>query len=139
MEERLYREPTNYTPKIDFNPKKQKFEMAGISRPEDAYDFYDPVLLWMERYTDRVLKDYEENKLLNETFIMVFDFIYMNSSSSKYIFQIISHLKKLYEKRLNLTIFWYYDDLDDQILEDGEDFSEIIKIPFHFMTREQQN
>jgi hypothetical protein len=93
----------------------------------------------MERYTERVLRDYEENKLLNETFIMVFDFIYMNSSSSKYIFQIISHLKKLYEKRLNLTIFWYYDDLDDQILEDGEDFSEIIKIPFNFMTREQQN
>lgn len=139
MEERLYKEPTNYTPKIDFNPKKQKFEIAGISRPEDAYDFYDPILLWMERYTQRILKDYEENKLLNQTFIMVFDFIYMNSSSSKYIFQIISHLKKLYERSLNLTIFWYYDDQDDQILEDGEDFSEIISIPFNFMTREKQN
>lgn len=139
MEERLYKEPTSYTPRIDFNPKKQKFEIAGISRPEDAYDFYDPILMWMEKYTERILKDLAENKLMNETFIMVFDFIYMNSSSSKYIFQIIAYLKKLYEKQLNLTIFWYYDDQDDQILEDGEDFSDIISVPFKFMTREQQN
>ena len=95
--------------------------------------------MWMEKYTERILKDLAENKLMNETFIMVFDFIYMNSSSSKYIFQIIAYLKKLYEKQLNLTIFWYYDDQDDQILEDGEDFSDIISVPFKFMTREQQN
>ena len=71
----------------------------------------------------------------NATFIIMFDFEYMNSSSSKYIFQIISNFKKYYEKQFNVKIFWYYDDPEDQILEDGEDFSEIINIPFNFLIR----
>jgi hypothetical protein len=135
MAEKIYKEPTNYTPKIDLDPGKQKFEFAGVSRPEDTYEFYEPILSWVEEYINSILEKYKENRLLNETFIIAFDFKYMNSSSSKYIFQIISNFKKLYNERLNVNIFWYYDDLDDQILEDGEDFSEIINIPFKFLSR----
>ena len=135
MADKIYMEPTNYTPKIDLDPDKQKFEFTGVSRPEDTYEFYEPILSWVENYVTDAIEKYEENKLLNETFIVAFDFKYMNSSSSKYIFQIISNFKKLFEKRLNVNIFWYYDDLDDQILEDGEDFSEIINIPFKFLSR----
>jgi len=135
MPDKIYKEPTNYTPKIDLDPEKQKFEFSGVSRPEDTYEFYEPLLSWVEEYVNNILEKYDQNKLLNETFIIAFDFKYMNSSSSKYIFQIISNFKKLFDKRLNLNIFWYYDDLDDQILEDGEDFSEIINIPFKFLTR----
>jgi hypothetical protein len=135
MDEKIYREATNYTPKIDLDAKKQKFEFSGVSRPEDTYEFYEPILSWVEDYVKNILEKFEQNKLLNETFIVVFDFKYMNSSSSKYIFQIISNFKKIYKKRLNINIFWYYDDLDDQILEDGEDFSEIINIPFKFLSR----
>ena len=135
MADRLYISPSEYTPEIDFDPKKHKFKMAGVARPEDSYEFFEPVLSWVESYVNQILEDYEQNKLLNETFIIMFDFEYMNSSSSKYIFQIISNFKKFYEKRLNVSIFWYYDDPDDQILEDGEDFSEIINMPFNFLIR----
>ena len=135
MAERLYIAPSQYTPEIDFDPKKHKFKMSGVARPEDSYEFFEPLLSWVESYVKQTLEDYEQNKLLNETFIIMFDFEYMNSSSSKYIFQIISNFKKFYEKRLNVSIFWYYDDPDDQILEDGEDFSEIINLPFRFQAR----
>jgi hypothetical protein len=138
MAEQIYKEPTNYTPKVNLDPEKQKFEFEGVSRPEDTYEFYEPILSWVEEYVNNRLQEFEENKLLNETFIVIFDFKYMNSSSSKYIFQIISNFKKLYNKRLNLSIFWYYDDIDDQILEDGEDFSEIISVPFKFSARDQK-
>jgi hypothetical protein len=138
MAEKIYREATNYTPKVNIDPVKQKFEFEGVSRPEDTYEFYEPILSWVEEYVNSKLQEYEEHKLLNETFIVIFDFKYMNSSSSKYIFQIISNFKKLYNKRLNLNIFWYYDDIDDQILEDGEDFSEIINVPFKFSARDQK-
>ncbi|MFP4018152.1 MAG: DUF1987 domain-containing protein [Bacteroidales bacterium] len=137
MAEKIFREETNYTPGIDLDPNKQKFEFTGVSRPEDTYDFYEPILSWVENYVNNILEKFEQNRVSNETFVIVFDFKYMNSSSSKYIFQILSNFKKLFNKRLNVTIFWYYDDLDDQILEDGEDFSEIINIPFKFLTRNQ--
>lgn len=137
MAEKIFKEETNYTPRIDLDPNKQKFEFTGVSRPEDTYEFYEPILSWVENYIKNILEKFEQNRVSNETFVIVFDFKYMNSSSSKYIFQILSNFKKLYNKRLNVTIFWYYDDLDDQILEDGEDFSEIISIPFKFLTRNQ--
>ncbi|MFP3859905.1 MAG: DUF1987 domain-containing protein [Bacteroidales bacterium] len=137
MAEKIFKEETNYTPGIDLDPNKQKFEFTGVSRPEDTYEFYEPILSWVENYVNNILEKFEQNRVSNETFVIVFDFKYMNSSSSKYIFQILSNFKKLFNKRLNVTIFWYYDDLDDQILEDGEDFSEIINIPFKFLTRNQ--
>ncbi|MFP4046685.1 MAG: DUF1987 domain-containing protein [Bacteroidales bacterium] len=137
MAEKIFKEETNYTPGIDLDPNKQKFEFTGVSRPEDTYDFYEPILSWVENYVNNILEKFEQNRVSNETFVIVFDFKYMNSSSSKYIFQILSNFKKLFNKRLNVTIFWYYDDIDDQILEDGEDFSEIINIPFKFLTRNQ--
>ncbi|MFW6095961.1 MAG: DUF1987 domain-containing protein [Bacteroidota bacterium] len=137
MAEKIFKEETNCTPGIDLDPNKQKFEFTGVSRPEDTYEFYEPILSWVENYVNNILERFEQNRVSNETFVIVFDFKYMNSSSSKYIFQILSNFKKLFNKRLNVTIFWYYDDLDDQILEDGEDFSEIINIPFKFLTRNQ--
>lgn len=137
MAEKIFKEETNCTPGIDLDPNKQKFEFTGVSRPEDTYEFYEPILSWVENYVNNILEKFEQNRVSNETFVIVFDFKYMNSSSSKYIFQILSNFKKLFNKRLNVTIFWYYDDLDDQILEDGEDFSEIINIPFKFLTRNQ--
>ena len=139
MNEKLYREPSNYTPEIDFDPEKEKFKMAGISRPEDAYAFYEPILSWVEEYVNTVLEKSEQNKLSNDTFTILFDFKYMNSSSSKYIFQIISNFKKIYQKQLNVHVYWYYDDIDDQILEDGEDFSEIIGLNFNYVTRDTEN
>ncbi|MFP4448394.1 MAG: DUF1987 domain-containing protein [Bacteroidota bacterium] len=137
MAEKIFKEETNCTPGIDLDPNKQKFEFTGVSRPEDTYEFYEPILSWVENYVNNILEKFEQNRVSNETFVIVFDFKYMNSSSSKYIFQILSNFKKLFNKRLNVTIFWYYDDIDDQILEDGEDFSEIINIPFKFLTRNQ--
>lgn len=138
MSEKIYKEATNHTPKVILDPEKQRFEFSGVSRPEDTYEFFEPILSWVEQFVNTKLEEYTNHQLNNETFIVVFDFKYMNSSSSKYIFQIISNFKRLFENRLNLNIFWYYDDMDDQILEDGEDFSEIINVPFKFSAREQE-
>ena len=59
----------------------------------------------------------------------------MNSASSKYILQLLDHFKKLYEKDAKIIVDWYYDDIDDQIFEDGEDLSDVIKIPFNLISR----
>jgi hypothetical protein len=136
MAEKLYRSHTRYTPEIKFDPDAQEFHISGISRPEDAYEFYEPLLSLVEDYVKNMLEASNKNKLDNQTFTILFDFKYMNSSSSKYIFQIISNFKKLYDNQLHVKIFWYYDDSDDQILEDGEDLSDIINLPFIFVSRE---
>jgi SiaC family regulatory phosphoprotein len=131
--ENLFIESTEYSPKILFDVKNRKFELIGISRPEDVIAFYESVLYKIEKYVKKTIEN--NNDLKNFTFNLKFDLTYMNSASSKYILQILDHFKQLYLKEANIIIEWLYDDVDDQIFEDGEDLSDVIKIPFNLIPR----
>ena len=131
--ENLFIESTEYSPKILFDVKNRKFELTGISRPEDVVAFYESVLYKIEKYIKKTIDN--NNNLKNFTFNLKFDLIYMNSASSKYILQILDHFKQLYLKEANIIVEWFYDDVDDQIFEDGEDLSDVIKIPFNLIPR----
>jgi len=131
--ENLLIQATEFSPKILFDVKKQKFELTGISRPEDVIAFYESILFKIERYIKKTIE--ETNDLKNFTFNLRFDLTYMNSASSKYILQILDHFKQLYLKEANIVVDWLYDDVDDQIFEDGEDLSDVIKIPFNLIAR----
>jgi len=130
--ENLYIESTEYSPKILLDFNKNQFEITGVSRPEDVIAFYELVIYKLERY---ITKEAQQNDLSNLRFQLKFDLIYMNSASSKYILQILDWFKKLYNKDAKINIDWYYDDVDDQIFEDGEDLSDVIKMPFNLIPR----
>jgi len=126
-------EATEFSPKINFDVNEKKFELIGISRPEDVIAFYESVLFKVENYINSVLN--EKTDLSDFKFYLKFDLTYMNSASSKYILQILDHFKKLFNLNAKIIVDWYYDDIDDQIFEDGEDLSDVIKIPFNLIAR----
>ncbi|MEA3316596.1 MAG: DUF1987 domain-containing protein [Bacteroidota bacterium] len=131
--EKINIEETEFSPKVIFDPQKSKFELSGVSRPEDVVEFFESVSLKIDSFIIDALKNIDN---FNEKAIdMKFDLNYINSASSKYILQIIDSFKKLYLKGVELNIQWYFDDDDDQILEDGEDLSDVIQIPFDFIAR----
>ncbi len=131
--ENLYIESTEITPKIVLDVKNQKFELTGISRPEDVIAFYESIIYRVENYVKKIFED--ESDLSNFNFSLKFDLDYMNSASSKYILHLLDYFKQLFNKGANIKIDWYYDDIDDQIFEDGEDLSDVIKIPFNLIPR----
>lgn len=131
--ENLYIEPTEFTPKVNFDIKNKKFELIGTSRPEDVVAFFESIIYKVEKYVNTILE--EKENLKNFHFHLLFDLHYMNSASSKYILQILDHFKNLYRKDAKITVDWYYEDTDDQIFEDGEDLSDVIKIPFNLKPR----
>lgn len=131
--ENLHIESTEFTPKIVFDVKNRKFELIGISRPEDVIAFYDSLIYKVEKYIKKIIA--EETDYDSFIFNLKFDLTYMNSASSKYILQILDHFKKLFDKGAQINVDWYYDDIDDQIFEDGEDLSDVIKIPFNLIPR----
>ncbi len=130
--ENLYIESTEFSPKINLDFKNKKLELIGISRPEDVIAFYESLMFKIENYIIKIL---ESDNVSNFRFKLIFDLTYMNSASSKYILQILDHFKKLHIKDAQISIDWYYDDIDDQIFEDGEDLSDVIKIPFNLIPR----
>jgi hypothetical protein len=131
--ENLYIEPTEISPKVIFDIKNKRFELSGISRPEDVVAFYESVIFKIEKYILHVLKN--ENTIKNISFNLVFDLNYINSASSKYILQILDLFKRILVKGAKIYCTWYYEDADDQILEDGEDLSDVIKMDFNFIER----
>ncbi len=118
----LYIEATADTPKVILDKDKNYFEISGLSLPEDALEFYKPVLEWLEEYA----KDPNPETVFN------LKLEYFNTSSSKQIIQILLFLEKLNEKS-KVKIRWHYKDIDEDMHDLGEEYSEIIKVDFELV------
>ncbi|MEA3317178.1 MAG: DUF1987 domain-containing protein [Bacteroidota bacterium] len=120
--EKLLIEGTLDTPNIILDKDLGKFEISGKSFPEETKRFYTPVVNWLEEYC----------KNPNEKTNFFFKLDYFNSSTSTVFLDIIYLLDKLYKKNNNITIHWHHLDIDDDMLEAGEEFEEMVSIPFEY-------
>jgi len=122
--EKLVIEESIDTPGIVLDAENNVFEIAKKSYPEDTHEFYAPVLKWMDDY---VLKP-------NTTTTFVFKFSYFNSASYKPILDIIMKLQAIKQNGLEVKIDWYYKSGDLDMKEAGEEFADLVSIPFSFRT-----
>ncbi len=113
------------TPKIHLNPETNIYLMSGKSLPENAIDFYSPIIKWLEQFCEEV-QDTEQ------TYIFDIRLDYFNSASSRQIvkcLQIITNSKI----RDRVQIVWRYDEGDFSSLHDGQLFSKIVGVDFEFV------
>ena len=54
----------------------------------------------------------------------------LQGPSPKYLLQIMQQFENLFETGADVTIVWYYSDEDMQEL--GNDYQQIVKVPFEF-------
>ena len=99
----LYIKGTSKTPQIDFKPGM--LQVSGRSIPEDAVEFFQPVIGWLEEY----LKNPEPLTRLN------LRMEYINSGSNRFIFNLIKMLDDAYLKGHSVLVNWYYEEDDDTI------------------------
>ncbi|MEA1919015.1 MAG: DUF1987 domain-containing protein [Campylobacterota bacterium] len=102
---------TQYTPEIKLDPVGT-VSMVGKSYPENTFEFYKPVMDWMEEY-------FEGNAA--EKTVVNMEIIYFNSSSSKLFFDFFDLLDENREKN-TIEVNWIYDEENESALEAGEDF-----------------
>jgi hypothetical protein len=114
---------SNECPTIILDKDKAIFEISGQSLPEEAISFYTPVIDWFEEY----IKD----PLPVTVFELRLD--YCNSSSTKAIADVLEVLEEHYKKGGKVEVKWYYMEDDDDMLDVGKEFQEIIKVPFTFI------
>ena len=111
--DRLYIDGSSITPKIDFNPSSEQFELSGKSIPEDSVGFYNPVIDW--------LHEYAKTPHFRTTFS--FKLEYFNTSSSKVLLDILYILEKI----SGVVVNWYYDEEDEDMEESAMDFNEVVE------------
>ena len=119
---------TEDSPEINFDLKSNKFIISGKSRPENTGKFYAPVLSWFDNF-DKMLS--ESGKAVQVEF--VFKLEYFNSISAKYIADIIMLLKELVVKGHDIQIKWNYPKSDDDMLEVGKEFADMVEMNFDFI------
>ncbi len=119
------------TPKIIFDLKNNIFEMSGCSRPEDVRDFYNPVLKWITDLNSGITEGVKK-KFAQDPLVFLFRFDYFNSSSAKFILDILMILNEIHKKDLNMIVKWQYAESDEDMREVGEELEDVIDFMFTF-------
>jgi hypothetical protein len=116
---------TNKSPYISLS--EGLFQFSGRSIPEDAKRIFKPVTDWMKTYQPG-----NDGKT-----IVNFNFDYLDTSSSKCIFDILKILDELHTKGHDVIINWFYEEGDDDMLDLGAHLKSFVKAPFNFIENEQ--
>lgn len=117
MPEHLIIEETQRTPFIDFNPSNGLLVMKGSSIPEDTLSFYREIFAWLDDYA---------TSPSGQTVLDIY-LDYFNTSSSKCLYTIFKKLENIIGA---VEIRWNYRLSDTDMFESGQDFLNLVKIPF---------
>ena len=109
------------TPYICLDPNTGICEMTGKSYPEDISAFYMHIVDWFEEYVYVGKKDLAINMKLS----------YFNSASQKIYTEIFEKLMD--SKNFKVTVYWYYAEDDDEILENGKIYENLTELEFNFI------
>lgn len=116
-------ESTPKTPEVRFDSQNGIFEIKGMSCAEYALEFYCPVFEWLDHYIKNPLK---------ET-IVNFQLKYFNTSSAKCLLQLLERFALIHQNGHKVEINWFFLKDDEQMIQDGENYSEILGLSFNMV------
>jgi hypothetical protein len=115
----IFLERTTETPSIVLDPSNGAVEITGNCYPENAFEFFEPVRTWIEQYFALVASNLDVRMNLN----------YINTSSSKFLREMMVLLNNYYSQDKSIRVEWLYDE-DDEDMEDlGKTFSLEFEMP----------
>ncbi|MDA3781031.1 MAG: DUF1987 domain-containing protein [Bacteroidales bacterium] len=103
---------TPYFPAVSFDAKSGICEISGESYMEETYKFYLPLISWLKEFMDST----------KEPITFEIKLIYLNTSTSKCILDILELLKSYKKQGKEVIVNWYYDIDDPDMIDEVEDF-----------------
>jgi hypothetical protein len=117
-------EGTEDTPAINIDGSKSTFCISGRSLPEDVISFYKPVMEWINRFSEKP----------SESLRIEIKLEYFNTASSKIILDILMKFEEISQLGTSkITVNWLYDKRDDDMLEAGEEYKDLVELPFELI------
>lgn len=113
-------EGTTSTPAVDFDATTGLLVLSGESYPENSFDFFKPLLDWVEAFLSKT-----EGPIR-----LQIGLTYMNTSSIKSMMDLLDLLEDAHAASREVTVTWYYDEENDRALEMAEEFREEVTLPF---------
>lgn len=111
---------TDRTPEVDLNFSKGVLALSGRSITENPISFYKKI----EDYIAAYLKHPQQNTVFKV------NLEYFNTSTSKCLVDIFKLFESLNSSEHKVVVEWYYEKDDEEIMDSGEDYKDIVDIPF---------
>ncbi|MBI5010024.1 MAG: DUF1987 domain-containing protein [Bacteroidia bacterium] len=118
MEKQIIQEELKNCPGITYYPDSDKLELVGRSIPEN------PELIF-RRLDEWITVHFDKNNTLNVSIQLE----YINSGSSKYLYEILKRLTGFIKSGKKIEIKWLYEEDDEAMLELGEHYRDSAGIP----------
>lgn len=118
MEKQVIQEQRKNCPGIFYYPDTNKLELIGRSIPEN------PEIIF-RRLDDWITTHFKNNKDLEVTIQLE----YINSGSSKYLYEILKRLTGFGRSGSTIRIKWLYEEDDEAMLELGEHYRDTAGVP----------
>jgi SiaC family regulatory phosphoprotein len=113
-------QPTKISPLVKYYEGENMLEINGESYPENAVEFFRPVLDWLEEHLS-------ENEGM---FTLNLKLTYFNTSSSKCLLDLIDRLEDRHGVKPDVQVKWFHQQEDEDMMESGEEFAEGLELPF---------
>lgn len=120
----IFSEPNKHKPSIVFDTKTETLSIIGSSFPENANVVYNPVIKWVDKY------NFNDLNLL----IVKISLDYINTSTSKKLFELLRKLNDVYQDTKNIKVEWEYIEDDEDMYESAKYYSGLVDIPFDFIS-----
>lgn len=114
---------TKSTLAVNFDARTGILELSGSSYPENTSEFFQPLITWIQNYFLQVTKPLTLNLKID----------YLNSSSIKFLSDIINKLQHYYKSGGEVEINWYYKEDDEDMKEMGEEIKEDVAFKFNLI------
>lgn len=118
MEKYVIQEELKNCPGIVYFPGPNRLEMVGRSIPEN------PELIY-KRFDNWITLHFEKNNGLE----IIFQLDYINSGSSKYLYDILRRLAALIKAGKKIKMIWKYEEDDEAIMELGQHYRDVAGVP----------
>jgi len=127
----LFISPGPNTPEIKFSPDENLYIIRGNSAPEDVRALYYPVIDWFSKFASEIKAN--PGPFSGKKIILEVELKYFNSSSAKFLYDIIMELKSINGAGVPVALKWYYDKDDGDMMEAGKDISSIVEMEFEYI------
>lgn len=116
---------TSMTPAIEADWTSGHLSLSGDSYPENSFDFFQPLIVWLESYLQQ-----GKGPLVVEVGLT-----YLNTSSVRVMMDVLDMLEENYRMGRAVSFTWYYEAGNERVAGLAEDFREDCSFPFAIQPR----
>jgi hypothetical protein len=109
--ENLFIEGSESLPTVEFNTNGL-LKLTGRALPENAHNFFNPLITWVKEFSIDDLK-------------IEINLEYFNTAVSKQLYDLLKSVESNTRFK-KISLKWFYEDGDDEILEAGEIYEDLL-------------